>query len=564
MIKSAKREYPSIMLVLVVGIITILCLAPFATKAFHIDDTLFLWTAKHIYTNPLDFYGSTANWYGGEMPISSINKNPPLVAYYIALVALFFGWNEVAIHLAFLIPALCLSLGTYYLARQLCSRPYLAALIALLTPVFLVSSTNIMSDTMMLAFYVWALALWVRGLEKDNRTDLFLSAIFVAFSALTKYFGMTLVPLLLIYSLVVKRGVGRWLFFLSIPVLILIGYQWLTYTLYGRGLLLDAASYAIIRRPESGFQFLTKFLTGLSFTGGCLAAVAFYFPFLWSRRYWFAGGLLLALLIAMLISMGEVGKLCLRNADGIRWGLVIQLALFVGAGINVLALAASDLGKQRDASSLLLFLWIFGTFLFASFINWTVNARTIFPMAPAIGIIVMRRLDQNVGPGQSFSIRNGVWPLIPAALIALSVTWADASLANCQRSAARMIHAEFNDYPRTLWFQGHWGFQYYMESLGGKALDFNNSLLQKGDIIVVPVNNTNIRPLRREICVFAGKRQLMPCRWLGTMQTRLGAGFYADVWGPLPFAVGAVPPEEYLFFLVGGWNNPPEITRYFR
>jgi 4-amino-4-deoxy-L-arabinose transferase-like glycosyltransferase len=172
-IKRPALKCPSsITPILVVVIITIVCLAPFVAKAFHIDDTLFLWAAKHIQTHPVDFYGFTANWYGTEMPMYSIQQNPPLVSYYIAIVALLFGWNEVVLHLAFLIPGVGLSLGTYYLARQLCQRPHLAALMAvLLTPVFLVlvSSTNVMCDVMMVAFYVWAVVLWLRGLHWLNR-----------------------------------------------------------------------------------------------------------------------------------------------------------------------------------------------------------------------------------------------------------------------------------------------------------------------------------------------------------------------------------------------------------
>lgn len=556
MVKLKNVQKLSIIPILVVMIITIVCLAPFVTKAFHIDDTLFIWAAHHIHVHPIDFYGFTVNWYGTEMPMYLINKNPPLVSYYIAIVALLFGWSEVVLHLAFLIPAVGLSLGIYYLAQPLCPRPQIAALIAVLTPVFLVSSTNIMSDTTMLAFYVWAAALWLRGLEKGSSSHLFVAAIFIALSALTKYFGMTLVPLLLVYSLVVKRRLGRWVLFLAIPVLILAGYQWLTYTLYGRGLLLDAASYAIVIGQAGGAQFLTKTLTGLAFTGGCLAVVAFYAPLLWSRRIWVVGGVLLALSIATILVMGTVGTLCLRNADGIQWWLVIQFGLFIVAGVHILALAVADLWKHRDASSLMLFLWILGTFLFASFVNWTVNARTIFPMIPVAGILVMRRFDLRAKVQQMPSGWCLVLPLIPAACIALSVTWADHSLAVCQRSAARMIHARFHNYPHTLWFQGHWGFQYYMETLGGKALDFNNSVLRKGDIIIIPLNNSNIKQPRRDKFQFVGKEQLMTsCRWIGTMQGSIGSGFYADVWGPLPFAVGTVPPEKYLFFMVGNFDR---------
>jgi len=35
----------------------------------------------------------------------------------------------------------------------------------------------------------------------------------------------------------------------------------------------------------------------------------------------------------------------------------------------------------------------------------------------------------------------------------------------------------------------------------------------------------------------------------------VGAGFYASVWGPLPFAFGQVPPERVLVYVAG---QPPD------
>ncbi len=40
-------------------------------------------------------------------------------------------------------------------------------------------------------------------------------------------------------------------------------------------------------------------------------------------------------------------------------------------GLSILALAVSDLLDRKDEVSLLLSLWIFGTFAFATFMNWT-------------------------------------------------------------------------------------------------------------------------------------------------------------------------------------------------
>ena len=42
-------------------------LLPFVHKAFHLDDTLFLFAAEQIARAPMDFYGSDVNWYGTTM-----------------------------------------------------------------------------------------------------------------------------------------------------------------------------------------------------------------------------------------------------------------------------------------------------------------------------------------------------------------------------------------------------------------------------------------------------------------------------------------------------------------
>ncbi len=197
------------MVTLACVIVPLVCLAPFVSKPFHMDDPTYLWPAEQIHRHPLDFYGFSANWYGVEAPMSHMNKNPPLVSYYIALAAVLLGCSAKALHIVFLIPALAVSLGTYFLARSFCTRPHLAALAAVLTPAFLVSGTNVMCDTLMLAFYVWAAALWVHGLERDDSRLLVLAVVCISLAALTKYFGISLVPLLLAYSWAKNRSWER-------------------------------------------------------------------------------------------------------------------------------------------------------------------------------------------------------------------------------------------------------------------------------------------------------------------------------------------------------------------
>ena len=148
---------------LVAGVMAILLL-PFAGKAFHMDDPLFLKTARQIRSNPLDFYGFRVNWYGTEQPMWEVTKNPPLGSFFLALASALAGWSELALHLAFLLPAVAAALGTLALARRFCAHHVLATLAAIATPAFLVSSTNVMCDVLLVALWVWAVELWIRGM----------------------------------------------------------------------------------------------------------------------------------------------------------------------------------------------------------------------------------------------------------------------------------------------------------------------------------------------------------------------------------------------------------------
>jgi len=531
-------------------VITILCLVPFVGKAFHIDDILFIWVAEQIQMSPADFYRFSVNWYGIEMPMSQVTKNPPVASYYVALIALLFGWSEIVLHSAFLIPAAAMSLGTYYLGKELCSRPVLAAMAAVFTPGFLVSSTNIMCDTMMLAFWVWAVFLWVQGMKTNNQLSLFLAAVLLSLSALTKYFGMAPLGLLFVYSFMKARKPGTWLVFLFIPVIILVGYQWLTHELYGRGLLLDATSYATQIKWDGSAAFFSEGLTGLTFVGGCVSTALFYGLRLWSRNVLIGGAVLTISIIFVFAYAGKIGGFTIHDADGVKWSFLVQFSLMVVTGVSILGLAVTDFWESRDTDSLMLLLWVIGTFIFVSFINWTVNARSVLPMVPAVGILIMRRIDHRGKGKQKVPVWRVAWPLIPAVILALSACWADYTLAGSARLAAKTIHDKFENNQNTTWFQGHWGFQYYMEAMGGIAYDFRDTRPVSGDKIIIPLNNTNIKPLRKSRMDLIEVVDIVPSRWMTTMYSPLGAGFYADIWGPLPFAFGLVGSEKYYVLMV--------------
>jgi hypothetical protein len=409
-----------------------------------------------------------------------------------------------------------------------------------------------MCDTLMLALWIWAVIFWVEGLDSNRHVVLFASSLLIAACGLTKYFGVSLIPLLLAYTLIKRRRVGAWVLHFLIPVAIFVAYQYWTKALYGHGLLLNAAEFATGQRASSGQPFIfANALMSISFVGGCAFIMVMFAPLVWRGKHIVVGALLAAV-AGVAIALGWLRLGISPQAEQVaaalhqHWMLVaLQLTLCLGAGIAVFALSASDtLRKKFDADSVLLLLWILGTFIFAGFLNWTINARSVLPVIPAAAILLARRLENN------FRLKPAAIALAISAFFALWITQADAAWADSSRLAAQIIHEKTKNETGTIWFQGHWGFQYYMQKLGAHPVDFANSKLQPNDLVIVPQNNAETYKLKKQFMASAELLELPAHNFATTMRWEIGAGFYSASWGPLPFAFGDIPPEQYYIFRV--------------
>jgi hypothetical protein len=233
----------------------------------------------------------------------------------------------------------------------------------------------------------------------------------------------------------------------------------------------------------------------------------------------------------------------------VQWGLVAQLVLMGAAGCHLLALTAADVWTRRDADALLLAIWVCGTFVFAAYVNWTVSVRAVLPMAPAVGILLARRLADRAGRPQSGSAAAHFAPLVPALALALVLAWADHALAGNQRTAAEVLFRQYRPATGTLWYQGHWGWQYYLDRLGASAMTRSERNLRSGDLVLIPGNGSNVwRPPNSrlvQVHAFPG------VGWVATMrEPPFRAGWYSDAAGPLPFRFGAPGPEEFGVYVI--------------
>jgi Dolichyl-phosphate-mannose-protein mannosyltransferase len=516
-------------------VVTTAALAPFLNKAFHIDDPLFLWMAQQIGKHPLDPYGFEVNWVSFTQPMSVVMQNPPLCCYYIAAVAAVFGWSEPALHLAFLFWPIISILGTFAVARRFCHEPLMAALLTLFTPAFLPSSTSIMCDVTMLAFWIWALEFWLKGLDRSRWWHFLVSAVLISLAALTKYFALALVPLLAVYTFARARRLIPQLAWLLIPIVVISNYDLVADEKYGHGLFSAATTVSAAISSATKPSHFVQLLMGLAFAGGCFASALFFAPLRKGR--W----ALLAAVGLVLFAAGFrfliVSRFYLETDAAPVW---LEGGIFATIGAGILALTVINLVQQRNADGLLLFLWILGTFLFATFFNWSVTARTFLPLGPAVAILIVRYLERR---RRISGLRY--LPLTAAAGLSILITIADYQLANCARRAARIYRDRYGAEANNVRFLGHWGFQYYMQQWGAQAMDRKLGNIARGNIIVGPFSDTNRIELSAEETVARDESSCSVLPFVSTLGIGTGAGFYTSLYGPLPWAINRVPPERY-------------------
>lgn len=528
-----------------VAALTTAFLVPFLDKAYHIDDPLFVWAGQHIQRAPWDFYGFQVNWYLYEEPMHVVMKNPPLAAYLHAATSSLLGWNEPALHGAMLVFAILATLGTFALAARFEVAPLLATSAAVLTPVFVVSGTQVMCDMLLLALWVWSLYLWAVGLERDSAPCLAAGVVLAGGAFLAKYFGLALLGLLIVEW--AGRSDRRWrhLPWLVVPLAVVIGYEAWTYSLYGKCLFMDASFYSTSGKTANPLKLMRETATNFAFVGGCLVSAPLI-RILTSARALAYGILAAGCSSLLLIVMDPVVMFGIRDEAGINWSLVAQWSLLASAGGYVLWLAGEEWWRRRDRLSVLLACWLFGTFAFVACLNWSVTARNLLPAAPAVGMLAARRFGQ-IHDGRRLGIGAA---LVLSGALSFAVAWSDAERADADRRAAGIlverVRAATGVEPPSILFQGHWGFQYYLEQLGCVPLNYGKIVIHPGQIVLMPLDNTNVLNLPPEKVKLIDTLLLDSFPILTTSSRPLSAGFYSSSVGKLPFAFGKVPPREYL------------------
>ena len=562
---SARVRDLTLILALVLGFTL-----PFSGKAFHIDDVYFVEVARNVLRDPLRPFSGAVALEDIDYRVFARRKecpstfeamaHPPLVPYALAAIAgSTGGLRERSLHFGFLVFALVAAAAMYDLARRFTARPREATLLLVSAPIFLLSAGSLMTDMPALALSSSGLALFVRGVDSEQRASVWAGGLLVGLALLTRYSALTMVPLLLAYAL----AKGRWR--AALPALGATGLVftfWAVQNLAVHGALHIVASARHYRLFFEGQSFdplalVRKTLADAAALGGTTFAAALLLLLTrtrWRLRVFGLAGLA-AFVVFLLVPKGIERLATYRGLE------ILAVCACFAAGV---LLVVEALGSAREPGAaaghpqdtLFLALWLAITLLGAVLLLPFGAARYVLPALPPLAILLVRTWQP--------ILTGGRWARPVVASIVLQgfglgtvLALADAELADRYRRVALEVR---RDNPgRRIWYVGEWGFRYYMGTVGGLYLRSTDESPGVGDFIVRPVN-AGMHEMSPGVKRRAVRIQEIPLqsRWpIRLTSFEAKAGYYSHHWGYLPWAPSHAPLETIEIFEVRAPAPPP-------
>lgn len=433
----------------------------FSGNAFRIDDTNILAIARQIAHDPLHPYSFSINWLGMPDRAFDILANPPLIPAWLALWAKVFGWSEVSLHLS-MVPFSVLALLAFgSLAGRFGYGPGVSMGLLLCSPAFFLGSLVVMPDVAMLALLLGALAgLFAAFDGASPRVAIALSCWCAFFTPLCKYNGVILIPLLLF--LLWQRKQWRRLILAPLIAAIAGMTLWSVYSaiVYGEPHILRIARF------EKTFEIgtLPLFATFIAALGLAVVPFARHAVASWTlpRAAVCGGAAVLGALYSGFVFASSLSATLLFAAAA---GMSAATLLHLLRGLRE---------KKGDSWTSFLVLWIVLVLLMQLRVLF-MAPRYLLPLLPPI-LLSFPALRSN---------RRLLLALGANLVLVLLLAAADASTANISRRFVEEV-SRSRQPGGTLFFAGHWGYQFYAERAGGQQVDSQNPALRLHDLYTFP------------------------------------------------------------------------------
>jgi hypothetical protein len=505
-----------------------------AGKPLVVDDTAYVLFARQIAAHPGDPYGFSIHWYQVPEPAFGVLA-PPLVPYWLAGALALLGDEPLRWKLALLPFALALAAALRSLFARFAPGLEIPLLwLAILSPTLL-PFVNLMLDVPCLALALSALAVFLAACERRRLGAAALAGTLAGLALQTKYTAATSLAALLAFGALASR-VRETAVALACAAAVFAGWEGLVALRYGSSHFLHVWP---VLRPQlvgSGAGPLLAFPTGFLVLVGALApAVGLVgLAALGAPARIVAGAALAA--AAVFAAIPWLPALPVGVSD--EWphagaapieGLAF-LALGALTAASVLAVLVAELRRGADLRSRFLAAWLAIEVAGFAALSPFLAARRVLGVSLVALLVCGRALARGAG-AEAARVRLRAPLAFGAALGALFAA-SDFADAVAERdavaaTAARLAELGADPERETVWFAGHWGFQFYAERAGMRALVPGASPIRAGDWLVVPEGVTT-------------QEFLVPPRDL--VASEPVAARSASPWSTLPWAyTGAIP-----------------------
>src|SRR6266545_4460533 len=212
-----KSVAPRAGLLLALAVVLLLRL-PFLDQAIQGDDDIYRTEAEHALIDPLHPNHVQYVFLGDEVDLRG-HSHPPLNAWVLAaLLAAVGDIREVPFHAAYIAFSLIAAASMWSLARRFSPRPLWATLLFLAVPAFVVNGNSLESDLPLLTFWMAAVALFCAG-------RLAPAALALVLASMAAYQAVFLVPILGVYTWLVRRRDRAAWAVTAVPILTLAAWQ---------------------------------------------------------------------------------------------------------------------------------------------------------------------------------------------------------------------------------------------------------------------------------------------------------------------------------------------------
>ena len=510
------------------ALIVLAGILPFADRAFYMDEHIFLQLARSAQADWMFPSDTPLLFFGTRQADFASHTHPPVGEYYLAVIDLIVGdFSEAPFRLLFAIFPIMAAIGFHGLARRYTKSPLTVTLLFAFSPAFFVMSQTIMMDLPMIAFLLVGTMLYFDHVDgKPNR--LAPAALCFILAVGTGYTALVPLGCLFLWALHRRRDTLELVALGAAPIALIFWLAAMTVH-FGRFPLTDTVRF-VTSQTRSSFENLTA---TFSFLGG---VGVFPFSFLLvtrlERREWYR--LVPAAFVvatAMTLPM-EWTSLAYRS-----WFIFLSASGLSMLGAGVVCTFREN-GEPRQERVFLL-LWSLAVLVFFVLIGDMINARYILLALPALYLVLFR---------DATPARAGTSLALTLAL-SLGIATADYRFVNSYRSWVEETMVPVRDQGFNVWGAAESGLRFYLEQNGIKTLDKEDTTPGAGDLIVRQAGRFRygLAPELEPLLVRMAGWDLNDPFPLRTFNEEAGAGFHGSNFGLVPFVFSSAPFDHVDF-----------------